>query len=203
MKRLFLLGVAVCLLASGCDDLKKPLSDPQTSKADERLLGLWRERSDDDATYYHVGHAGEGFPSSVLRIVAIKHGKGTVMAPEEYLAFSTVIGNKTYLNVVLDGEKKLVKRMDEKGWKAAEVDCFTFFKYQFDGDNLIVYLIDEDAKVKAIQGGKVKGVEKLKWAAQFTDTTENVVRFITKAGDSLWNTKEPGRSERVNVGKKP
>ncbi|MGO8750293.1 MAG: hypothetical protein ACLQNE_30480 [Thermoguttaceae bacterium] len=52
---LFLLGVAVCLLASGCNDSKKPLSDRQTSKADERLLGVWRERSDDQATYYHVG----------------------------------------------------------------------------------------------------------------------------------------------------
>ena len=102
-----------------------------------------------------------------------------------------------------DGDNDVVKRLDEKGWKTAEVDCYTLLKYQFDGDNLVVYPIDEFAKRKAIQGGKVKGVEEFMRADQFTDTTENVARFVTEAGDSLWNTKEPGRFERVNVGKKP
>ena len=59
-------------------------------------------------------------------------------APEEYLAFPTVIGDKTYLNFVLDGDNKLVKSLDEKGWKAADVDCYTLLKYQFDGDKLVM-----------------------------------------------------------------
>ena len=67
MKPLFLIGVAACLFASGCDS-KKPLSDPQTSKADERLAGVWRDRSDGEIEYFHVGHAGEKFPSSMMRV---------------------------------------------------------------------------------------------------------------------------------------
>ncbi len=60
MKPLFLLGVAVCLGTAGCDS-DNPLSDPQTSKADERLAGIWREPHGDVDFYYHIGHAGAGF----------------------------------------------------------------------------------------------------------------------------------------------
>ena len=35
------------------------------------------------------------------------------------------------------------------------------------------------------------------------DTTQNLARFVQEAGDSLWNTKDPGHLERVDVGKKP
>jgi hypothetical protein len=202
MKPLFLICVAVCLFATGCDDSKNPLSDPNTSKADERLVGVWRNRSDDGEAYYHIGHAGEKFPANMLRIIEIKHSKGTVEPPEEYLVFPSAIGDKTYLNAVLDGDKKLVKRLDEKGWKAVEVDNYTFLKYQCDGDKLVVYLIDESAKQEAIKGGKIKGTVDNN-SAKFTDTTKNVARFASEAGDGLWNTQDPCRFERVEVGKTP
>ena len=203
MKPLFLLSVVVCLCASGCDDSKNPLSDPKTSKADERLLGVWRGPNGDGEVYYHVGHAGENFPNNVMRIMEITHTNGEVEVPEEYLAFPTVIGDKTYLNLVHDGNEKLVKRFDKKGWKAADVDCYTFFKYKFDGDKLVMWIIDEQAKQNGIKAGKVKGVAEPNKIAKFTDTTENVARFVAEAGDSLWDTQEPSRLERVSVGKRP
>jgi len=199
MKRKALLAAVLCLLASGCDDSKNPLSDPQTSKADERLVGVWRERSDDGEVYYHVGHAGEKFPAGMMRVVEITHSKGKVEPPEEYLIFPAVIGDKTYLNVILGGDKKLAKRLDEKGWNSDAVECYTFLKYQFDGDKLVVWLIDEKAKEQAIKSGKVKGVVE-RDMGKFTDTSENVARFVAGAGDSLWNTKEPGRCERIETG---
>src|SRR5208337_1470992 len=122
MKPLFLIGVAACLFASGCDS-KTPLSDPQTSKADERLAGVWRDRSDGDV-YYHVGHAGEKFPACMMRVVGIKHSKGNVEPPFECLIFPTVLGDKTYLNVILGGDEKLLKSLDEKGWKSVAVDNY-------------------------------------------------------------------------------
>jgi hypothetical protein len=205
MKSWQLLSVAVpalVLLLTGCDDSKNPLSDPQTSKADERLFGLWRERSDDGEVYYHVGRAGGDFPSGVMRIVGIKHTKGMVEPPEEYLAFPTVLNGKNYLNMVLEGDKKQVRLLNEKGWKSDLVNSYTFLRYQVDGDKLTVWVIDEDAKKKGIKDGKIKGVEEPNRPAKFTDTTENVARFVTAAGDSLWNTKEPGHFERVKVSKK-
>lgn len=199
MKPLFLIGVAVCLCASGCDS-KNPLSDPQTSKADERLAGVWRDRNDD--TYYHVGHAGEKFPACMMRVVSIKHNKGEVEPPGEFLIFPTVLGNKTYLNVVVGKDDKLVKSLDEKGWKAVEVESYTLYQYKFDGEKVLVYRIDGEAKEKAIKDGKVKGTAENN-SYRFTDTTQNLARFVQEAGDSLWNTKDPGHLERVDVGKKP
>jgi hypothetical protein len=40
---------AMCLLFTSCFDSKVPLSDPAKSKADERLVGVWRLRNDDGA----------------------------------------------------------------------------------------------------------------------------------------------------------
>ena len=76
MKPLFFIGVAVCLCASGCDDSKNPLSDPKTSKADERLVGVWRDRSGDGDVYFHVGHAGEKFPACMMRVVGSSTARG-------------------------------------------------------------------------------------------------------------------------------
>ena len=57
--------LVACLLMAGCDDSKTPLSDPQTSKADMRLAGVWRLRNGDgNVTYYHVGLAGGNLPKS-------------------------------------------------------------------------------------------------------------------------------------------
>ena len=73
------------------------------------------------------------------------------------------------------------------------------FSHQADGDKLVVWLVDEDAKRRAIQSGKVKGVVKANSAATFTDTTENVARFVAAAGDSLLNLNDPVRFERIET----
>ena len=200
MKPLFLIGVAACLLASGCDS-KNPLSDPQTSKADERLAGVWLNRGGDGDVYYHAGHAGDKFPACMMRVVGIKHSKGNVEPAGEFLIFPTILEDKTYLNVVIGRDDKLVKSLDEKGWKAAAVDNYTLYRYEFEGDNLLLYGIDEQAKQKAIESGKITGTVENN-SAKFTDTSENVARLVKDAGDGLW-TKEPGRLERMNMGKKP
>ena len=192
---------AALLSLTGCDDSKNPLSDPQTSKPDERLIGVWREQgTDGQGTYYHVGRAGEKFPAGMLRIVEITLTKGKLESPVEYLAYPTVLGDKTYLNVVLL-EPEEIKRLGEKGWNADAVDSYTFLKYQVDGDKLLVWLIDDAAKKRAITEGKIKGVIVPNKPAMFTDTADKVARFVAEAGDGLWDMKNPERLERV-VGRK-
>ena len=202
MKALAIFGLAVCFLALGCDDSKNPLSDPQKSKADEKLIGVWRHRTGDgEETIYHVGRAGDKFPKGVMRIVEISHAKGEVAPPTEYLAYPTAIGGKTYLNVVW--EEKLVRQLDENGWKGDGIAGYTFVKYAFDGDKLTVFLMDEPAKAKAIKDGKIKGVKNGNDPAMFTDSTENVTRFVAAADAGLWNTAESVSMERVYLSKRP
>ncbi len=200
MKRLWLIGVAVCLFVSGCDS-KNPLSDPRASKADQRLVGVWRDRSDGNI-YYYVSHAGDRYPACMMRVVGIKQGKGNVDPPGSFLVFPTVLGDKTYLNVALGGNNKLAKSLHENGWNAVEADSYTFYWYKFDGNRLLVYGIDEEAKQKAIKSGKVKGKFENN-SAKFTDTTENVARLVAGAGNGLWDTMNPSEFERVSIGTNP
>ena len=67
--------------------------------------------------------------------------------------------------------------------------------------------MDTNVKERAIKSGKIKGLveeNKNTWitAVRFTDTPENLARFVAAAGDSLF-VKEPLRLEKVEGGKKP
>jgi hypothetical protein len=184
----------VCLSLTGCDDSKTPLSDPQTSKPDGRLDGVWRLRGEDgQVTYYHIGRADEKLPQGVMRAVGVTHRERRVEPPAEFLMFPTVLGNKTYLNMT-EGKEQQTKLIEEKGWKA--VDSYLIFKYQVDGDKLLVWVMDGDAKKRAIEGGKIKGVIEQNKPAKFTDTTENLARFVSEAGNELFPN-EPVRLERI------
>ncbi|MGA2031644.1 MAG: hypothetical protein ABSG68_05270 [Thermoguttaceae bacterium] len=192
---------AVLLLPTGCDDSKTPLSDPKVSKADQHLVGVWRQRQEDGDAFYHVSPAGEKFADSVMRVEVKTAGKGKEEPPEKYLIFPTVLKDKTYLNVVTNPAQ--IKVLGEKGWTADAVNCYTFFQYKLDGDKLVLWFIDEKAKERAIKAGKIKGSIKPQTAAMFTDTAENVARFVAEAGDSLFDQENPGRFERMEAAKKP
>jgi hypothetical protein len=196
-----LLSIAACLLVTGCDDSKNPLSDPQTSKADERLVGVWRGRNEDgDLIYYHVGRVSDKLPQGVMWAVCVKHKDGRVEPPGQWLIFPTTLGGKTYLSVT-EGTEQRVKLWEEKGWQPKADDYYFVLKYQIDGGKLSLWQMDRDAKERAIKGGKIKGVVERKknqfvGRIAFTDTTENVARFVAGAGDGLF-PKEWLRLERV------
>jgi hypothetical protein len=191
------LGLVVGLLLAGCDDSKTSLSDPGASKPDARLAGVWQFRGEDgQVTYYHMGRADEKLPESVMRVVGVTHGEGKVEPPSELLIFPTTLDGKTYLNVT-EGKERQVKLIEEKGWKG--VESYFIFKYQIDGDKLLVWVMDGDAKKRAIEGGQIKGVAEKNKPAKFTDTTENLARFVSQAGGSLFPN-DPIKLARVEGG---
>lgn len=182
--------------------MQNPLSDPQTSKPDERLVGVWRWKNEDDSViYYHVGHAGDKFPDSILRVAFVRHVEGKVESPGESWMFPTVLGEKNYLNGI-DKKGQRDKPPEERGWRTETVDSYYILKYQLDGDGLLVWEMNADAKKQAIKDGQIKGVIEPNKPAMFTDTTENLARFVAEAGDSLFS-KEPIRLERVDAGERP
>ena len=65
---------------------------------------------------------------------------------------------------------------------------------------LTLQLIDQEAKKRAVEAGKIKGMtEKDKDGnprVHFTDTTENLAKFVAEAGDGLFS-KDVLRLERV------
>ena len=193
--------VATCLLFTSCFDSKVPLSDPGKSKADERLAGAWRQRGESgEVNDYRFAPAGGRLPASVMRVTgSSRKPDGTTERIEPLLLFPTIIREKTYLNVC-DGKDSHVKLLEEKGWTAETVADYSIFRYQVAGDTLTVQWMDGDAKKRAIEAGKIKGkIEKDQDGndrAHFTDTAENLMKFIAKAGDELFS-KDSLKLERV------
>jgi hypothetical protein len=202
MKPRLLLALTASLFLTGCVDSKNPLSDPAASKPDAWLIGVWRSEGENgDITYCHIGRAGENLPDSLMWAVRVTHKDGKVLPRQESLIFPTVLGNKTYLNVVAVSAKKL-KRLDEEGWKRQTLGTYLLLRYQVQGDKLLVWLIDDDAKKRAIEEGKIKSVSEDEKPATFTATTENLARFIAEAADSMFSTK-PLQCEKVDAAKQP
>jgi hypothetical protein len=90
--------------------------------------------------------------------------------------------------------------LEEKGWTPETVNTYWIYRYQVTGDVLTMQGIDGDAKRRAVKVGKIKGaIGKDKdgndWVL-FTDTTENLVKFVGEAGDDLFS-KNVVRLERV------
>ncbi len=195
--------VASALFLTGCGYSAHPLSDPLKSKADARLAGVWRMRGDKGVMYCHIGVVGEKLPPSVMRAVAIMHEEGKMKGPVEYLLFPTVLGTKTYLNLT-GGEEQQINLLQQKGWTDETANSYFFLKYQLEGDKLTVWNINDDAKRQAIESGKVKGeIDPKNKSSRFTDTTENLARFVAEAGDGLFSKTPWLRLERVEGAAKP
>lgn len=196
-----LLLVAACsLLLTSCFDTKNPLSDPQKSKADDRLSGVWRFRGDNgEMNYYHIGHGGEKLPASVMRAFFVQHRTDGTMQCGELLIFPTSIGDQTYLNAAESTPSQLVL-LEEKGWTNEAINKYLILRYQITGDVLTLQLIDQEAKNRAVEAGKIKGMSEKdrdgNTRVHFTDTTENLAKFVAEAGDDLFS-KDMLRLERV------
>lgn len=190
-----LLVAAFSLLLTSCFDSKHPLSDPQKSTPDQRLSGAWRFRGDSgEVNYYHFGHGGENLPASVMQGIFVQHMTDGSMESGQLLIFPTTIGDKTYLNVAESTASQLTL-LEEKGWTDEAIKEYLILRYQITGDTLSIQWMNGDAKKRAIEAGKIKGVIE-KDQGHFTDTTENVAKFVAEAGDDLFS-KDGLRLERV------
>ena len=92
-------------------------------------------------------------------------------------------------------------RLSVSGSRTAEtVAAFLILRSQVTGDTLTVQWLDGDAKKRAIEAGKIKGkIEKDPDGndrVHFTDTTENLTKFVAQAGADLYS-KDVLKLERV------
>lgn len=182
--------VGLSLLLTSCYDSNSPLSDPQQSKPDERLLGVWRFRGEGgEMNYYHIGRGGEKLPAAVMHVVNVQHQPDGNIQRGDMLNFPTVIGHATYLNAA-ECDASQLKQLQETGWNAGAFDAYYILRYRAEGDRLHLQLMDGGAKRGAIEGRKVAGkIEKDNDGnehAYFTDTPENLARFVSEASDTLF-----------------
>ena len=192
----------IALLCSSCDDSKTPLSDPQQSKPDAGLVGTWRFREKSgQVLYYHIGRIPGKLPQSVMRLIGINFSKeNNLESPAEMLLFPTQIGDRRYLNAAGVEDPEKLKAMEEKGFNPPDIGGYWLLAYRLEKDAMTVWPMDAAAKKRAIEAGKVKGQiskgESGYETVRFTDSSENLARFVAEAGDSLF-VKEPLHLERI------
>lgn len=189
--------VGICLLIAGCDDSTVPLSDPAKASPDERLTGVWQKSDSGTTTYYLVGHLGGKAPEAVMRVVSItKFEDGRLGEPNQFLLFPTDIAGKSYLNVGLVTQEQLAT-IQETGWKPDLVDSYFLLRYRVEGNTVLAWVMEPEAKQKAIEAGQIKGEIKEDGGKRirFTDTAENVAQLVADMGDTLF-IDEPLRFER-------
>lgn len=189
----------LCLSLTSCIDSQNPLCSPDLAKIDPAIVGIWQIKSDSgELQYYHIARADGKLPAGILRIVLVSHGKnGSVSRPGEMLAFCTTIRENHYLNVALIDDKD-IEQFDKPGWKPSLIKGYILVKYQVGGDSVTFWNMDQEAKRRAIDDGKVKGTV-TKNAVYFTDTTENVVKLLTGAKAGVYFTKKPVKGVRIAV----
>jgi hypothetical protein len=194
------LGLVGLFLAS-CNDTKNPLSDPQQSKADAALLGVWRlAGANGEVNYYHASRAGGKLPEAVLHVKCVRHSKDGKETPSgEMLVFPSAIGDHNYLNAVITDQSK-INALLAGGWNSDVVPSYTIMRYRLDGDKLTVEVINDMAKLRAIQAKRIKGLiegsPEKPTKVELTATSEHLAQFVEKAGDDLF-ARDVLRLERV------
>jgi hypothetical protein len=187
------------MLAMGCDDSKNPLSSPADSSPDKQLIGIWQHDGGTNTTYYLVGYLGGEALKNVMRVViATREKDGKLQQPEQGMLFPTALEGTSYLNLAAADQNQLAKVQD-KGWQSNLFESYFILKYRVEGDVLLVWPIEPDTKKKAIKAGTIKGEIKNAnggRSVRFTDTTENLARFVAESEDELF-AKEPLRFQRV------
>jgi hypothetical protein len=171
------LGSALCLLLTSCVVTSdNPLSSPDAAHADQALVGDWLGKKDQDTFHFSVKNG----PWMHVEIIPAKAGdKG-----DSYDLFPTVIGNTTFLNVVMIGK-------DDQGHPTKS---YVFVRYLISSDNVLqMWMMSQDAAAAAVRAGKLKGIvhqDKSLMVGQpphpdvdvtLLDTSANIVKFIQSA----------------------
>jgi len=201
ISRVAVIALAVIFPMSGCDDSKSPLSSPEQSEADGRLVGAWREVRDKGTVFYHVGQLGGKSPEAVMRVILVSTSDaGELQSPAQTVAFPSSIGKARYLNVAAMDPKDIEPLRTEQ-WESGEIGSYFLMKYEVnrEGDEIRLWGMKDSAKRKAIEAGRIQGHIKQpgeSGTTRLTDTSENIAQWVAAEGDRLFAEK-PLILERV------
>jgi hypothetical protein len=183
--RFGLVSLGLCFLGmASCIDSENPLSDPQKAKPAADLAGVWRVEEKDGTTYYHVGLAGDKFPSGLMRMAIIEHKKNGLVDINEnaFFLFTTALGDRHFVNVtVLDGEQ--LKEAEKTGWKPEMAKGYWIWEYRLKADKISLLCMDQEQKKSLIENKKLQGFVNKDKKGIFDEVTiqessEDLAKFI-------------------------
>jgi len=186
--------IVPCLMLLACDPPKfsNPLSNPQTAKADPRLVGIWNVVIDGKhGTLTVVPNAGATVD---LVFVAGDGEKGAFVIG--FNAFPTALDGKTYLN--MRGKRWVGSDKTEldKEWLIVRYEVT---RPRGDTtDTLALWIMQDDEIKAAIAAGRLRGKVETKMAGDVhvTSDTSVVANFVKNANDAKLFRKYGGSFRR-------
>ena len=143
-------GFLLMLVLGACvPESRHPLSDPETSMIDQRLVGLWAGRIGDADAYVHFLPAGD----NEMEIIAVSQAGDGRASWSVFSMFSSRIGDEWYMNV-----KGLLD--DGEPWESGGGNLY-LCRYRISAEGeLSVWILNAKAAMAAIEGGLAGSVEK-------------------------------------------
>lgn len=164
------------LLFIGCySEFRHPLANVAEAQPDEKLLGVWYDKSKVGISYLQFEKGENGLTK--ITIMENKTHKGLQTDDTSYLMFPTKIGSSSYMNIQEVKNAQISKN-------------YMLVRYQLTTDNrLSLWLIDDKKVVKAIESGKLRGDIKnsdLASKAEVTDEGDSLKEFVQTLDNSSY-----------------
>ena len=179
-----LLGFAMMAKADYGVESRRPLSDPQKAKIDNRPVGTWRAILDGKQYFLHAGTGNIVGKSDWMELVLVHPGEKPLFYLHHKIGFVSVIGGQNYFNVANLSVQTTQVRGSKPEELAAAVERYDILKYEVNGDTMDIWQADQKFVRAAIEAGKIKGN-----GATIDDSMENLVRFIESSPPALWAKK--------------
>jgi len=145
------MALALCGLLTSCDiDSVNPLSSPDQARPDQRLMGNWRGKKDQDTFRFSMKNTHWMHVVITPRQTDANDESSKIdRKPEEYDLFPTVIDKNAFLNVLIidkDDQGNATKR-------------YIFVRYSISSGHVLeMWKISQDTAATLVRTGKLKGI---------------------------------------------
>jgi len=171
LKESLLVLLTLCL--SACDQSQVPLKTPVAADADDRLVGVWHSKIQDNDVYLHIIPMEKPW----LRLIRVTHiNHGGISENDQVDFFPSAIGTRRFVNL------KFRKAMAIKDDHAVPQDAYWFFKYDIAPNGaMTVWTLDYASVQAAVNTGKLAGKAwETTWDSNvdLTDNADHIVSFL-------------------------
>jgi hypothetical protein len=191
VSRTVLFGLLVLL--AGCTTIysDNPLSDPETAKPDEKLIGEWmpKQKPKDDYLRLTVKKMdAPGYPAGTMKLILTPFEPGGTPvkggAIRVGVIFCTELKGKTFVNLCGRAIEEPAKL---PAWEKLRAQGFSILKYSAAQDTLKLWYVGDESPLKtAVKNGMLKGKFQPAGPGGFgptvrvTDTGANLARLLSK-----------------------
>lgn len=176
-----ILAIACLIFLSGCFKSKLPLSNPESSQTDSKIIGAWHGVVEGQDVYLHVIPIAKTW----MRLVHVSHpkrGAPEVGGADMLEMFLTEAGDKKFMNV----QFREPKQGESNTGKGAEY-YYWFFKYDVSKEGVLtIWELDYEMLKQTIDDKKLKGKSwETTWDSNIylDDTSESMLSYF-KSDDS-------------------